>query len=281
MLAHQAKPKYVQEQTDFSAVPPVRAALAGQRGAFEFVNPIEREEQLGAYMPLPGTQWTVVYVLPTRVALAPLEDLTRNLAVIATVLAVMLGLASVVVVRRTVGPLGRLTAAAERIGAGDFTQRIEVRTGDEVGQLATAFNTMVARVGELTGQLRTTIAELLTPAIPLHEGILAMPLVGAIDTQRAGQITDTLLHEIVRQRARVVILDIAGVPAVDTAVVRHLSQTIAAARLLGARVIVSGISPRVAQTLVELGVEWGDVLTVHNMGQAMEAAYELVGKRKE
>jgi rsbT co-antagonist protein RsbR len=84
------------------------------------------------------------------------------------------------------------------------------------------------------------------------------------------------LQEIVRQRARVAILDISGVPTVDTAVAKHLSETIAAARLLGVCVIVSGISPRVARTLVELGVEWEGVQTVHNLGQAMEMAQEAL-----
>jgi signal transduction histidine kinase len=154
IIAHQAKPKYVREQTDFSAVPPVRAALAGQSGVAQFVNPIERVAELGAYLPLTRPQWAAVYTVPASVAFAPIVHLTRNITVASVALAAVLGLLSVRVVRRIVVPLDRLTAAAERIGAGDLAQRLEVRTGDELERLAGAFNQMVTAVSEQETQLR-------------------------------------------------------------------------------------------------------------------------------
>jgi signal transduction histidine kinase len=160
IIAHQARLKYVQEQTDFSAVPPVRAALAGQSGVAQFVNPIERVEELGAYLPLAHSQWAVVYTVPTPVAFTPIVHLTRNIVVASAVLAVVLGLLSVRVVRRIVVPLDRLTAAAERIGTGDLTQHIEVRTGDELERLAGAFNQMVTAVSEQETQLRLRAEQL-------------------------------------------------------------------------------------------------------------------------
>jgi signal transduction histidine kinase len=160
IIAHQAKPKYVQEQTDFSAVPPVRAALAGQSGVAQFVNPIERVEELGAYLPLAHSQWAVVYTVPIPVAFAPIVHLTRNIVAASAALAVVLGLLSVRVVRRIVVPLDRFTAAAEKISTGDLTQRLDVHTGDELERLAGAFNQMVTAVSEQEAQLRLRAEQL-------------------------------------------------------------------------------------------------------------------------
>ncbi len=160
IIAHQATPKYVQEQTDFSAVPPVRAALAGQSGVAQFVNPIERVEELGAYLPLTSPKWAVVYTVPTPVAFAPIAHLTRNIVAASVGLAVVLGLLSVRVVRRIVGPLDQLTAAAARIGTGDLMQHLEVRTGDEIERLAGAFNQMVTALSEQETQLRLRAEQL-------------------------------------------------------------------------------------------------------------------------
>jgi signal transduction histidine kinase len=160
IIAHQATPKYVLEQTDFSAVPPVRAALAGQSGVAQFVNPIEHIEELGAYLPLASPQWAVVYVVPTHVAFAPIARLTHKIVVASAGLAVCLGLVSVRVVRRIVGPLDQLTAAAARIGAGDLTQRLEVRTNDEIARLADAFNQMVTALAEQETQLHQRAEQL-------------------------------------------------------------------------------------------------------------------------
>ena len=160
IIAHQATPKYVQEQTDFSAVPPVRAALAGQSGVMQYVNPIDGIEKLAAYMPLPNSQWTVVYVIPTHLAFAPIVDLTRDIVVASAGLAIFLGLLSVRVVRRIVGPLKQLTAAAASLSTGNLTQHIEVRTGDELERLAGAFNQMVTAVSEQETQLRLRAEQL-------------------------------------------------------------------------------------------------------------------------
>jgi signal transduction histidine kinase len=153
VLAHQARPKYVEEQTDFSSVPPVRAALAGQPGADQFVDPIDREEKLAAYVPLSGPGWAVVYEVPTGVAFAPIADLARGVALTAAALTVLMGLATVAIVRQITKPLERLTAVAETIGAGDLTQRIEVRTGDEIERLGDEFNRMAAALGRRLADL--------------------------------------------------------------------------------------------------------------------------------
>ncbi len=142
VIGHQASSKYVQDQTDFSLVPPVRAALAGQQGEDQFVDPIDGAEKLAAYMPLPGTKWAVVYEVPTQVAFAPILDLARAMGLVVVGAAVLIILASVVISRQITMPLGQLATTAKAIGAGDLTRRSEVRTGDELGTLADEFNRM-------------------------------------------------------------------------------------------------------------------------------------------
>jgi signal transduction histidine kinase len=160
VIAHQAKPIFVENQTDFSSVPSVRAALASTESAGQYLNPVEHEEKLGAYQPLSGFGWAVVYSVPVHVALGPAELLTRWIVGGSAALAVLLGLVAVFVARRVTGPIGRLTIAAESIGTGDFRERLDIRTGDEIEVLAGAFNRMAAALGETQGQLRGRAEEL-------------------------------------------------------------------------------------------------------------------------
>jgi signal transduction histidine kinase len=160
IIAHQKAAHYVQNQTDFSAVPVVRAALAGGRGAMQFVNPIEEEEKLGAFLSLPDLGWAVVHVKPTRVAFAPVSVLTRGILVSSAGLVLVMGLASVVLAQRIVGPIARLTAAVRSLGAGDFSERIEVRTGDEIEQLAEEFNRMAETLSESRSRISAYAGEL-------------------------------------------------------------------------------------------------------------------------
>jgi rsbT co-antagonist protein RsbR len=99
------------------------------------------------------------------------------------------------------------------------------------------------------------ISELSTPVVKLWEGVLALPLIGTLDSQRTQVIMENLLQTIVDQGAEIAIIDITGVPTVDTLTAQHLLKTVAAARLMGADCIVSGIRPQIAQTMVHLGVE--------------------------
>jgi signal transduction histidine kinase len=160
VIGHQTKSKYVQDQTDFSLVPPVRAALAGQQGEHQFIDPIDRADKLGAYMPLPGTKWAVVYEVPAQLAFAPIVDLARAIALVGVGAAILIILASLAISRQITVPLLRLTAAAETIGAGDLTRRIEIKTGDEIERLADEFNKMAVALSEKEARLRDYAQEL-------------------------------------------------------------------------------------------------------------------------
>lgn len=121
------------------------------------------------------------------------------------------------------------------------------------------------------------LREISTPIIPLHQGMLVVPLIGTIDSHRAGQIMEILLDGIARQRATVVLLDITGVPMVDTQVANYLIQAARAARLLGSEVVLVGIGPEIAQTIVQLGIDLSDIATRSNLETGIEYALRLRG----
>ena len=133
---------------------------------------------------------------------------------------------------------------------------------------------------------RLTISELETPVIEVWDGILALPIIGTVDTARAPIMTEALLQKIVDTKSEIVILDITGVPVVDTAVSRHLLETIAASKLLGAEVLLVGLTSRTAMTLVHLGLDLGGVTTRTTMAKGLALAFarlglEVVSARKD
>ena len=119
--------------------------------------------------------------------------------------------------------------------------------------------------------------ELSTPVTRLWDGILAVPLVGTLDSARTQVVMESLLEEIVRSGASIAVMDITGVPTVDTLVAQHLLKTVAAAKLMGAECIISGIRPQIAQTIVHLGVDLGDVVTKATLADAFRHALDRLG----
>ncbi|RYZ65396.1 MAG: STAS domain-containing protein, partial [Proteobacteria bacterium] len=125
---------------------------------------------------------------------------------------------------------------------------------------------------EVIKRQQEEMLELSTPVIALWDGILAIPLIGTLDSARTQVVMESLLTEIVRTEAMVAIIDITGVPTVDTLTAQHLLKTVAAAKLMGAQCIISGIRPQIAQTIVHLGVDLGDVLTKSTLSDALRVA---------
>jgi rsbT co-antagonist protein RsbR len=121
------------------------------------------------------------------------------------------------------------------------------------------------------------LLELSTPVVRIWDGILALPLIGTLDSARTQVVMESLLQQIVDTGATVAIIDITGVPTVDTLVAQHLLKTVAAARLMGADCVISGIRPQIAQTIVHLGVELGDVVTKASLADALTVALKRTG----
>jgi len=126
-------------------------------------------------------------------------------------------------------------------------------------------------------QQQEAIRELSTPVLQVRERLLILPIIGIIDPQRARQVTEQLLRGIRANRAKVVVIDITGVPSVDSTVANHLVQTVDASRLMGATVIVTGLSSEIAQTLVTIGVDLSKMKTVGDLQGGIEEAERLLG----
>ncbi|MEU9328424.1 STAS domain-containing protein [Streptomyces canus] len=133
--------------------------------------------------------------------------------------------------------------------------------------------TTVSAGEELIARQRQQLLEVATPVIKLWDGVVAVPLIGTLDSARSQVVMESLLEAIVDQRAAYAILDITGVPTVDSLVAQHLMKTVAAARLMGAECIVSGIRPAIAQTIVQLGIDLGSIITRAGLADAL--AYAL------
>lgn len=131
---------------------------------------------------------------------------------------------------------------------------------------------------EFIARQQRELLELSTPVVELWDEILALPLVGTLDSERTQIVMETLLQRIVDRGASVAILDITGVPTVDTLVAQHLMKTVAATRLMGADCIISGIRPQIAQTIVHLGVDLSEVTTKATLADAFAAALERIGR---
>jgi anti-anti-sigma regulatory factor len=166
----------------------------------------------------------------------------------------------------------------------DDDQRLAASRG-----LTHFIDTSMTAIGEqyLAMKERTIVAqqesirELSMPVLELREGLLLVPIIGLIDSDRARRLTESLLNEIRARRASVVVMDVTGVPAVDSSVANHLMLTVNAARLMGATTLVTGVSPDMAETLVKLGLDYSSVQAMGDLRAGIEAADRLLVRANE
>jgi len=172
-----------------------------------------------------------------------------------------------------------------------FSRLRDAFTGDADGLASASWtiNTLIDKLGlftitvfqktkdQIIVRQQQELLELSTPVVKLWDGILALPLIGTLDSARTQVVMENILQKIVDTGAIIAIIDITGVPTVDTLVAQHLMKTIAAARLMGADCIISGIRPQIAQTIVHLGVNLEDVITKATLADAFVVALERTG----
>ena len=168
------------------------------------------------------------------------------------------------------------TAVGDGRALGDEMWRASVLL-DDLGLLTTEVHQKGRE--DVIRRQQQELLELSTPVISLWDGILAVPLIGTLDSARTQVVMESLLSQIVTTGASIAVIDITGVPTVDTLVAQHLLKTVAAARLMGADCIVSGIRPQIAQTIVHLGVDLGDVTTKASLAEAFRHALGRKGLR--
>lgn len=138
------------------------------------------------------------------------------------------------------------------------------------------FETFIKGREEVILRQTDEIAEISTPVIRVWDGILALPIIGTLDSQRTQVVMENLLQEIVETGSSIAILDISGVPAVDSLVAQHLIKTVSATRLMGAECIISGIRPEIAQTVVHLGIDLSNIITKASLASALAHAFKIL-----
>jgi rsbT co-antagonist protein RsbR len=149
-----------------------------------------------------------------------------------------------------------------------------------VGALRVAAVVMLAsEIDDVVARQRQELMEAATPVIRLWEGIVAVPLIGTLDSGRSQVVMESLLNGIIEEQAQVAILDITGVPMVDTLVAQHLMKTALAVRLMGAECVISGIRPQIAQTIVHLGIDLGEITTRATLSDALKYGLTRTGAR--
>ncbi|MGC5331965.1 STAS domain-containing protein [Micromonospora sp. DT62] len=165
----------------------------------------------------------------------------------------------------------------EAEGGSDTLRDYVAFTGliDEMGLFT--FESFVRTRESLIADQAEQLLELSTPVVKLWEGVVAVPLVGTLDSARAQVVMERLLQTLVDTGSPYAIIDITGVPAVDTQVAQHILKTVVAARLMGADCIISGIRPQIAQTIVALGIEFGDIATKASLADALRHVLRLAG----
>ncbi|HEY1014329.1 MAG TPA: cache domain-containing protein [Herpetosiphonaceae bacterium] len=282
-------------------------ALADERARFfaARVTPGSDELQQAAVASSQSLSWRVVVARPQAAFLEPVESQARTTVLLA--LGLLAGVAALAFLASQflTRPIARLTSTVERFQSGDLLAQAEIGTHDEIGTLATTFNAMAAnlrqmvgsleqQVSERTGELRsalsaqeaqaselqaalatqeklnTLVLELAAPLIPIRAGVLVVPLSGFVNAAHVQESLSHMLSQIEAQRAHTVMIDVTGIPVMDTAVAGALLQAAQTARLLGAELVLVGIRPDVAQTLVSLGADLSAIQTWSTLQQALD-----------
>jgi anti-anti-sigma regulatory factor/HAMP domain-containing protein len=255
--------------------------------------------------------WRVLIAQKRSIALAPVTNQLSNSVLVALPLAVVAALIALLLGTHLARPLSKLARAAQSGNLAALAAAPLVQNRTEVGQLATSLqhlaqsvldsraaieaanHSLEGTVAQRTAELHTVvqqqedllktqtrllqqIAEMSMPVLPVSPGVVVIPLVGTINDERAANLSARLLQGVQEQRARVALLDITGVPLVDTQVARALMDAVAGARLLGARTLLVGVRPEIAQTLVGLGVELHGLETTTTLQEGLSRAQALI-----
>jgi rsbT co-antagonist protein RsbR len=177
-------------------------------------------------------------------------------------------------------------AVAAILGSGDDADETTLRDFLAISTFVDraalfTFDSYVRAREELIADQAEQLLELSTPVVKLWEGVVAVPLVGTLDSARAQVVMERLLQTLVDTGSPYAIIDITGVPAVDTQVAQHILKTVVAARLMGAECIISGIRPQIAQTIVALGIEFGDIATKSSLADALRHVLKLTEPKRQ
>lgn len=293
--------------TSLSGRPELAPSAAEETQARRYVN-IQGQPVLGVTTALPASDWLLVNEV-SELAATAISRTALSVFGVGMLLfgLLLLGVGALGLNRLIFRPIEQLRAGAAQIAQGARGYRLDVARRDEVGQVAEAFNQMAQAVqareqdlerlaasleqavSERTAELRrevderarlqdeterqaATLRDMSTPVIPIDGSTLVMPLIGALDSARVAQIQEALLQAIERSNTRVAIIDVTGVPVIDSQMAAALIATSHAVRLLGSAAVLTGIRPEIAQSLVALGVDLNDLTTRSTLQSGIEYA---------
>ncbi len=194
--------------------------------------------------------------------------------------------------------VNKIEEALSVAACGDFSVRLEIleENQDFLTPIELGVNMLISDMGDevhksrlkaqelqekldLIEKQRRAIEELSTPIIKIWEKVLVLPLIGVLDTRRSQKLTEQLLQTIAEVQAKLTIIDITGVPTVDSAVANHLIKTVNSVKLLGAECVITGIRPEVAQTIIYLGLDLSDIQTLANLSEGLKLAFERLNMK--
>jgi anti-anti-sigma regulatory factor/HAMP domain-containing protein len=273
-----------------------QALISEARSADYAEGPIRGTWEILALAPVDGSPevkalgWEVLLLQVEDEALASVGVARSSALITALAVLVVAAVVALVLARRIVRPIEEVTAAAESIAAGDLGRRLALASRDELGRLAGSFNQMAASLEqriaaeqsaqterlalqqEMIAAQEQRLEELAAPVIPLNDHTLLLPVIGTVDKRRADQIMQTLLADVAARRARLVLVDLTGVRAVDDQIAQALLHIVHAVRLIGAEVALVGLRPDVAISIVALDVDLAGVHIYSDLQSALAGA---------
>ena len=249
------------------------AALAGESGTRLFPD-YRGVPVMSSYAPLNilDLDWAILSEMDEAEAFQSVVAARNRVLVGFGFLVVVVVLVAFAFARTLTRPIEALTVSAAELARGNLDAPIETSGRDEIGDLARSFSGMQRSLQELVQRQNAAIDALSTPLIPLHERVVIMPLVGELDDRRLAQVRETLVRGLHRLPARAAIIDITGVPVLNDTVAVGLIRAARSVRLLGSSVVITGMQPDTASTIVDLGLDFADVRTEPSLQRGIEVA---------
>jgi anti-anti-sigma regulatory factor/HAMP domain-containing protein len=255
------------------------AALAGETGTRIFPD-YRGVPVLSAYRPLAirDVQWVIMSEIDAAEAFGPATALRNRTVVLMLILIAAIVAVAIVFARTLTYPVLRLSRSAAALADGRLDTPVVVAGRDEIADLARSFESMRQSLQALIRRQESAIDALSTPLIPLQDDVVVMPLVGELDARRVHRIREELVDGLHARGARVAIIDLTAIPSIAPEVAGGLLRAAQAARLVGARVVFTGVQADTAKQLVEIGMEWQGIDTARSLQDGFARAMQYLGR---
>jgi anti-anti-sigma regulatory factor/HAMP domain-containing protein len=260
----------------------VQAALDGQKGK-AIIKDYRGVDVLSSYQPLdiPDVKWVLMSEIDVAEAYEPAVKFRNRFGLLTLAMAALILILAVLFVVATLARLGRLQIAAGMLAAGELETAIQTEGADEVADLARSFDAMRVSIKALVDRQNAAIDALATPIIPLSDQVIAVPLVGDMDSRRVHQFKESLVHALHDRQVPAALVDMTGIHQLEPAVAEGIVKACRAARLLGASVVLTGLQPQVAALFADLDLSLDTIEMERNLQAGLERAEYLIAARTQ